>query len=387
MSLLLLMDDSFLPYDLFRANEQGIWLDPSDFSTMFQDSAGTTPVTATGQPVGLELDKRLGLALGAENITSQDLTNAAWVSGGAFGNWAGSTATATTITTTGTDGARRFRFPCTPGQAFKATCSAVKGGTATGASINIIFGTAAAALIGGSITSATNLEASSAPLQVYGIAPATAAYCEIAVRALGVSGSQATFTNISVRELAGNHAYQTTAASRPTVQSGYNAFDKTDDHLLVAAGGAGTTGFLLACGIVVPAAGTARTIFSDRGTDAGYSLGIDATNKVVFSGGTGAAFTTLTSANALTAGQKYAVIAWHDGTNLNLSINNVAETPVACGTVTAGTATFTIGKDNGAASGYWGDRLYSMVYRKNDTSNAGNRSNLFSYLVGKMGGL
>lgn len=35
----------------------GVWFDPSDLSTMFQDSAGTTPVTAAGQPVGLILDK------------------------------------------------------------------------------------------------------------------------------------------------------------------------------------------------------------------------------------------------------------------------------------------------------------------------------------------
>lgn len=42
---------------LFAAGEQGGWYDPSDFSTMFQDSAGTTPVTATGQPVGKINDK------------------------------------------------------------------------------------------------------------------------------------------------------------------------------------------------------------------------------------------------------------------------------------------------------------------------------------------
>lgn len=42
---------------LFAAGEQGGWWDPSDFSTMFQDSAGTTPVTAVGQPVGLIRDK------------------------------------------------------------------------------------------------------------------------------------------------------------------------------------------------------------------------------------------------------------------------------------------------------------------------------------------
>jgi len=43
--------------DLFASSEQGAWYDPSDLSTLFQDSAGTTPVTTAGQPVGLMLDK------------------------------------------------------------------------------------------------------------------------------------------------------------------------------------------------------------------------------------------------------------------------------------------------------------------------------------------
>ena len=52
------MDDGPpFPRSLFSAGEQGIWLDPSDFSTLFQDAAGTTPVTAVGQPVGKILDK------------------------------------------------------------------------------------------------------------------------------------------------------------------------------------------------------------------------------------------------------------------------------------------------------------------------------------------
>ena len=46
---------SFTPASLFASGEQGVWYDPSDMSTMFQDSAGTTPVTAAGQPVGLIL--------------------------------------------------------------------------------------------------------------------------------------------------------------------------------------------------------------------------------------------------------------------------------------------------------------------------------------------
>ena len=47
----------FSPLDLFSAGEQGVFFDPSDLSTMFQDSAGGVPVTADGQPVGLILDK------------------------------------------------------------------------------------------------------------------------------------------------------------------------------------------------------------------------------------------------------------------------------------------------------------------------------------------
>ena len=42
---------------LFKSGEQGLWLDPSDLSTMFQDAAGTTPVAADGDPVGLIRDK------------------------------------------------------------------------------------------------------------------------------------------------------------------------------------------------------------------------------------------------------------------------------------------------------------------------------------------
>jgi hypothetical protein len=42
---------------LFSNGKQGVWYDPSDLSTLFQDSAGTTPVTTAGQPVGKMLDK------------------------------------------------------------------------------------------------------------------------------------------------------------------------------------------------------------------------------------------------------------------------------------------------------------------------------------------
>jgi hypothetical protein len=44
------------PAELFAASEQGIWLDPSDLSTVFTDTAGTTPATV-GQAVARINDK------------------------------------------------------------------------------------------------------------------------------------------------------------------------------------------------------------------------------------------------------------------------------------------------------------------------------------------
>ena len=48
---------AFSPASLFTAGEPGAWYDPSDLTTLFQDSAGTTPVTTPAQSVGLMLDK------------------------------------------------------------------------------------------------------------------------------------------------------------------------------------------------------------------------------------------------------------------------------------------------------------------------------------------
>lgn len=48
---------------VFKSGAQGFAYDPNDLSTMYQDAAGTVPVTAAGQPVGLVLDKSKGLRL------------------------------------------------------------------------------------------------------------------------------------------------------------------------------------------------------------------------------------------------------------------------------------------------------------------------------------
>jgi hypothetical protein len=69
---------------LFAAGEQGVWFDPSDFSTMFQDRAGTTPVTGAGQPVGKILDKS---GRGNHALAPADTTVRPTLQQDASGNW------------------------------------------------------------------------------------------------------------------------------------------------------------------------------------------------------------------------------------------------------------------------------------------------------------
>ena len=52
-----ILSTPFTPQHLFIDKEKGFWADPSDTSTLFQNSDGTIPVTASGDPIGLVLDK------------------------------------------------------------------------------------------------------------------------------------------------------------------------------------------------------------------------------------------------------------------------------------------------------------------------------------------
>lgn len=85
------------PLSWFGAGEQGAWYDPSDITTLFQDSAGNTPVTAVEQPVGLMKDKsgrgnhafqtldakRPVLSAGVNLLTkTEDFSDAVWTKRG-----------------------------------------------------------------------------------------------------------------------------------------------------------------------------------------------------------------------------------------------------------------------------------------------------------------
>lgn len=62
---------TFDPASLFAGGEAGAWYDPSDLATLWQDTAGTTPVTSPGQLVARVDDK----SVNAKHLTQE---TAAW---------------------------------------------------------------------------------------------------------------------------------------------------------------------------------------------------------------------------------------------------------------------------------------------------------------------
>ena len=215
----------FNPGRLFTSGEQGVWYDPSDFSTMFQDSAGTTPVTAVEQPVGLILDKSKGLVLGPELVTNGDFSNGTtgWTLGAGWAI-ADEKATFSSATTLGnlrqvktTSGWSKIQF----------TVSGISSGQG-----RLIFYTNNAGIL---IWQNTNLQNGT-----YSFYTPTPIVSNIDFYAYNADGGSPrvgfSIDNISVKELPGNHATQATSASRPILRQDANGkyylfFDGVDDSL------------------------------------------------------------------------------------------------------------------------------------------------------------
>ena len=371
------------PADLFQDGTIGVWYDPSDFSTLYQDAAGTTPFTALEQSVGLVVDKRWGGARGDEianagTASGWSIADARFTYASGSVSWAGGGGANASTSKVYLDSSYlskfiELRFTVT-GYSGSGNCGIDSGALSTGPDGGLPF-------------VETRITANG-EYRFFGYWRGGGSVDGRTIPILGRGTNSFTITNISVRELPGNHAYQTTSGARLTLKGtpNYVNFDGLDDHMLIASGGGGTAGFFLSVGIVAPTAGTVRTILSDRGTNTGYKVWLAADNTINFSAGNGTAHTTITSA-ALTAASKYAIQAWHDGTNLNLSINGVAVTPVAFATATAGSSSMTLGKSNTAASEYWSGRMYAPVYTRNKAPSAQQRQGVYQWLLTKMGGL
>ena len=161
-------------------------------------------------------------------------------------------------------------------------------------------------------------------------------------------------------------------------------FDGADDALSVAAGGGSTSAFFFCASLRFEKRNVAQTLYSDAGTNTGYIVRINASNQVEVSAGNGTAYTTVTiTTPALVLGERLVITAWHDGTNLYAKINDGDIASAAFVAASAGSAGYTIGKDNAAASGYFGGTLYTWVVMKNAVPSAANRDVVQAYCAGK----
>ncbi|MEN6546019.1 MAG: LamG-like jellyroll fold domain-containing protein [Armatimonadia bacterium] len=203
---------------LFGAGEQGGWYDPSDLTTMWQDHQGVTPVTATSQSVGLILDKRIGTrtqVFSDANVTFSGPTGyAGRISPGVY-EYARDASGIGTVSLGG----------LTMGRSYLATWTVSSyTGSIPGMTLVRCDPGDAGGAVRPFITTAGTYTAFF-----------TAADTSLSLRS-GAIGGGATITNVSILEVAGNHATQANLAQRPLYQIDgtgrpFLLFDGSDDGM------------------------------------------------------------------------------------------------------------------------------------------------------------
>ena len=338
-----------------------VWYDPSDLSSLFQDSAGTTPVTALEQPVGLMMDKSRGLVPGSELVVNGDFSNGTtgWTGAGDSFSISGGVATlARTTTFTYYQG---VAFNVTAGRAYWVTGTWLRSSGTGHATVQIRDNA------GGAVRFQQDASPGTA-FQTFQFLWTPTATESVYVR-VGVVNAAATvqFDLVSVRELPGYHATNIPGdtTTRPVTKAGVLLnFDGANDGMVSSTGGGATSGFAFITAIKLQGGSKTQTVFSDAGTNAGFRVRINSSNQLELSAGNGSTFVSAATTDTLSVGTTAVIAAWHDGVNLNVQVNNGTVAQQSLAAATAGTAGFTLGRDNGAASSFMQAQTSAMLYAK-----------------------
>jgi hypothetical protein len=174
--------------NLFSNGEQGVWYDPSDLTTMRQTGASGLPAII-GQPVGLMLDKSQGVKLGSELITNGDFAAASNWSTGTGWSIAGGVAVADGVTN---QNLRQNGVALEENKVYSITFTLVS--ISSGTVLGVDFDTA------GTYTFFLKANDTNSSFMLR-----------------GQDGFTGTVDNVSVKEVLGNHAIQTTSVNRPVL--------------------------------------------------------------------------------------------------------------------------------------------------------------------------
>ncbi|WP_369650219.1 MULTISPECIES: hypothetical protein [unclassified Variovorax] len=192
---------------IFASTAAGVWYDPSDFSSMYQDSVGTTQVTAVEQPVGLMLDKSKGMTRSAELVGNGNFEDGStgWTPGTGWSitggraevNNAGSASHCVSTTANGT--------VITVGKFYEVVYTVQV--TAGAIQMDVGGGTAPAA------------NSPIGPVTRRAIVRATAGF---GFRIYGNATAVGWVDDVSVKEIPGNHILMATTTARPVLSARVN---------------------------------------------------------------------------------------------------------------------------------------------------------------------
>ena len=217
------LSQSFIPAALYGAADQGGVYDPSDFSTLWQDADGLIPVTSTAQPVSIMLDKRFNLRRDAELMPA--ISTASGLSTGV-------TVVGSSVRFTGA--AVNAKADFTP----NVTVSNVLFYEVYFTVSNYTSGTVRLRLYGTGESASiypSGVTANGRYRAIIDCVPGGASNQLIRIEGIGASNSF-DVSDVTIKELPGNHVWQVTPASRPTLQQDGNGryylqYDGVDDGL------------------------------------------------------------------------------------------------------------------------------------------------------------